>query len=335
MARRRQVSPEDVLAGDRRALARALTLVENDAPAKRPLLEALYPHSGAAHVIGVTGAPGTGKSSLVNRMALELRQQGRTVGIVAVDPTSPFSGGAILGDRIRMRDLSGDPGIFIRSMASRGSLGGLARTTYDVVSVMAAAGFDVVLVETVGAGQSETEVATLAQTTIVVEAPGLGDDIQALKAGILEIADILVVNKADDPRSASTARALQAMLDLGTERPHTLHHGQLIAVVTPPGAPDTGWQVPIQLTNAHNGEGVPDLLDQAAAHRASLTRSGAQATRARAKAAVEVDGLLRDALLAHLLEAIPPERLQQVIGAVAARQTTPHAAVETLMDDLP
>jgi LAO/AO transport system kinase len=209
---------DDLLKGDRRALARLITQIENGAASASEALAALFSHTGSAHLVGVTGAPGTGKSSLVNRLALALRKQERTVAILAVDPTSPFTGGAILGDRIRMRDLAGDPGVFIRSMASRGSLGGLAHASADVIKVLDAAGFGVVLVETVGAGQAEVDIARHTQTVIVVEAPGFGDDVQAIKAGILEIADVLVVNKADDPRARNTERALRMMLDLSQRR---------------------------------------------------------------------------------------------------------------------
>src|SRR5512142_282437 len=224
---------EFVLNGDRLALARLLTQVENFTPDGRVALEALFPHSGKAHLVGVTGAPGTGKSSLVNRLAVFFRSQNERVAVVAVDPSSPFSGGAVLGDRIRMRDLSGDPGVFIRSMATRGNLGGLATTTSDVVRVLDAAGFDLILIETVGAGQSEVDIARTAHTTLVIEAPGLGDDVQAIKAGILEIADILVINKADRPGVENTARALRAMLDLGHRIERVLHHGREQSVKLP------------------------------------------------------------------------------------------------------
>ena len=191
---------QPILEGNRLALARLLTQVENNSPEGRSSLIELFPHTGKAHLIGVTGAPGTGKSSLVNQLALHYRKtEDKRVAIVAVDPSSPFTGGAVLGDRVRMRDLSGDPNVFIRSMATRGSLGGLAQTTANMVQVFDAANFDVIIIETVGAGQSEVDIARLAHTTLVVEAPGLGDDIQAIKAGILEIADILVINKADRP----------------------------------------------------------------------------------------------------------------------------------------
>ncbi|RME35216.1 MAG: methylmalonyl Co-A mutase-associated GTPase MeaB, partial [Thermoflexia bacterium] len=204
-----------VLAGDRRALARLISLIEDEAPSVQDALSALHPHTGRAHIVGITGAPGTGKSTLVNELAKGFRARGETVGIIAVDPTSPFTGGALLGDRVRMRDLAGDPGVFIRSMATRGSLGGLARATGDVVRVLDAAGFSTILVETVGVGQAEVDIARTAHTTVVVEAPGLGDDVQALKAGLMEIADILVVNKADRPGAAQTVRALEVALELG------------------------------------------------------------------------------------------------------------------------
>ncbi|MFQ6020282.1 MAG: methylmalonyl Co-A mutase-associated GTPase MeaB, partial [Dehalococcoidia bacterium] len=205
---------ERVLAGDRRALSRVLSYVEDGSPEGREALHLLYPSSGRAHVVGVTGPVGSGKSTLVGALAKEFRRRQRSVGIVAVDPTSPFSQGALLGDRIRMQELTSDAGVFIRSMATRGALGGLASATSDVVTVLAAAGWEVILVETVGAGQDEVEVADTAHTTIVVVVPGAGDDIQAIKAGILEIADILVVNKADLPVAGRTARQLEGMLSL-------------------------------------------------------------------------------------------------------------------------
>lgn len=330
----------DILSGSRRALARAITLVENGAPEAGEVLAALYPHTGSAHLVGVTGAPGTGKSTLVNQMALHLRQRGQTAGIVAVDPTSPFSGGAILGDRIRMRDLAGDPGIFIRSMATRGSLGGLARATSDVTAVLDAAGFDVVIVETVGAGQSEVDIARLAQTVVVVEAPGLGDDVQAIKAGILEIADVLVVNKADDPRARNSVRALSAMLDLANgSTPSLRHHGLLspLAELTPASEDDgdsTGdWEVPVELTNAASGDGVPALIEQLDAHRAYLVGSGEMARRERARALAELDAWLRDVLLTRLLDRAAPGQIAELVERIVARDLMPRQAAALLVSD--
>src|SRR5829696_5377364 len=227
---------ESILAGNRLALARLLTQVENDSADGRAALTELFPHTGKAHLIGVTGAPGTGKSSLVNQLALHYRKQaGKKVAIVAVDPSSPFTGGAVLGDRVRMRDLSGDEGVFIRSMATRGSLGGIAKKTAAIVQVFDAAGYKIIIIETVGAGQSEVDIARLAHTTIVVEAPGLGDEIQAIKAGILEIADVLVINKADRPGVENTERALRSTLELAHPTKRIFrHHGQAMTTnVTP------------------------------------------------------------------------------------------------------
>ncbi|HEX6792912.1 MAG TPA: methylmalonyl Co-A mutase-associated GTPase MeaB, partial [Casimicrobiaceae bacterium] len=204
-----------VLEGDTRAIARLLSRAENGAAEARPTLDAMFAHAGRAHVVGITGVPGSGKSTLVARLAAEVRKSGRKVAIVAIDPSSPFSGGAILGDRIRMGDLAGDPGIFVRSMATRGALGGLAKGTLEAVDVLDAAGFDIVIIETVGVGQDEVEVARAAHTTVVVSAPGLGDDIQAIKAGILEIADVHVVSKCDRPDANRTIVDLKTMLALG------------------------------------------------------------------------------------------------------------------------
>jgi len=314
----------------RRALARLLTRIENNAAAAE--LAALYPFGGNAHLIGVTGAPGTGKSSLVNSMAKAYRAEGKTVSILAVDPTSPFSGGAVLGDRIRMRDLHGDSGVFIRSMATRGNLGGIARTTTDMIRALDAAGFDIVLIETVGAGQSEVEIASAAQTTIVVEAPGLGDDVQAIKAGILEIADILVVNKADNPGVESTVRALRAMLDLGHRAERVMHHGKLMSVAAVPSiGEDSAWQTPIVQTIATNGTGVAELLAKIAEHRAYLQASGAQRLRERASLSAEIAERLRDLLLAHLIERVGAAHLQAVIERVVARQLDPSSAAAQLL----
>lgn len=234
-----------LFAGDRVALARALTAVESEGGVSSYIMRAIFPHLGRAHVIGVTGAPGAGKSTLVNAYIGELRRRGRSVGVVAVDPSSPHSGGAILGDRIRMTEHSGDAGVFVRSLASQGHLGGLSRVASRAIDVMDAAGRDVVIVETVGAGQSEIEIAEIADTKIVVTAPGLGDEIQALKAGILEIADILVVNKADLPHARRAALQLESMLGY-SEVP--------------------AWRAPVIRTSATRGEGVAALADEVEKH---------------------------------------------------------------------
>lgn len=334
---------DDILNGSRRSLARAITAVENHAASAQGVLAALFSHTGNAHLIGVTGAPGTGKSSLVNQLALELRRRGRTVAIVAVDPTSPFSGGAILGDRIRMRDLSGDPDVFIRSMATRGSLGGLARATADVVKVLDAAGFDVILIETVGAGQSEVDIARHAHSVVVVEAPGLGDDVQAIKAGILEIADVLVVNKGDDPRSPNTVRALRTMLDLahpGDLRAE-MHHGKLMQValhsageaVNARDQDPSGWEVPVLTTNALTGDGIAGVVEVLDSHREYLRESGEMARRERARIANELDAGLRDALISRLLSAVPESDLDDLVSQIARRELTPHHAIDRLLDD--
>jgi len=306
----------EVLSGDRRALARLLTLVENGAPEAEAALAALFPHTGRAHLIGVTGAPGTGKSSLVNELVKVLRGRALSVAVVAVDPTSPFTGGAILGDRIRMRDLAGDPGVFIRSMASRGALGGLARATADVVRVLDAAGFDRVLIETVGAGQSEVEIARTAHTTVVVEAPGLGDEVQGIKAGILEIADVLVVNKADQPGAEAAFRALRASLEIGRSA-----HGD---------APAT-WSPPIIKTVAIQGQGLAELAEAIERHRAFLDGSGGGRERERARLAAELGQRLRDTLYARLAARLAAGRLEGMIDRLLARQIDPATAVRELL----
>src|SRR5512142_1363425 len=288
-----------VLNGDRLALARLLTQVENLTPDGRAALDTLFPHSGKAHLIGVTGAPGTGKSTLVNRLALHFRARQKRIAVVAVDPSSPFTGGAVLGDRVRMKDLSGDTGVFIRSMASRGSLGGLAQATASIVQVFDAAGYEIILIETVGAGQGEVDIARLAHTTLVVEAPGLGDDIQAIKAGILDIAEILVITKADRPGVESTEKALKSMLDLAhpVQRVYR-HHGQVLSDWTPSTEAEKGnlWIPPIQKTVAADGKGIPELAEQIEKHAEFLRATGGWAARDRARLASELETILREAL---------------------------------------
>jgi LAO/AO transport system kinase len=239
---------ERLLSGDRRALARMVTLIENEIPSARRFLAELHQHAGHAHIVGVTGAPGAGKSTLVTHLVRELRRRDRKVGVIAVDPTSPFTGGAILGDRIRMMELSGDPMVFIRSMASRGNLGGLAASTRDVVRAMDAAGYNPIIIETVGTGQAEVEVMRTAQTVMVVAAPGMGDEIQAIKAGILEIADIFVVSKADKPGADQTVAELAMLLSLDpTRRTHDKSHAY--------------WRIPLLKTAAMKDQGLPQVVD--------------------------------------------------------------------------
>ncbi len=339
-----------VLAGDRLALARTLSQVENGSPEGRSALSTLFLHTGKAHLVGVTGASGTGKSSLVNQLARYYRNpaagtQPRRVGIVAVDPTSPFSGGAILGDRIRMRDLAGDPGVFIRSMATRGSLGGIASATAAVVQVLDAAGYDLILIETVGAGQSEVDIARLAHTTLVVEAPGLGDDIQAIKAGILEIADVLVVNKADLPGVETTERALRGSLNLAHPLPHRFIHDSLHDEASGHGTLDmvagqaddkavaeSLWVPPILRTVALDGTGIPELVKAIADHRSHLETSGGWEQRERWRLQTELDLLLQATLVQDFRSGLPREAYEQVVDDVFARRLSPFEAVEKLLN---
>ncbi len=324
---------QDLLTGNRRALARLLTLVENN-QAEAELSE-LYAHTGKTWVIGVTGAPGTGKSTLVNELTKAYRADGKTVGIIAVDPTSPFSGGAILGDRIRMRDLSGDPGVFIRSMATRGNLGGLSRATRDSIRVLDAAGYDIVIVETVGAGQNEVDIVRAAHTTIVVEAPGLGDEVQAIKAGILEIADILIVNKADRQGVAHTLNALKMMLELGHPVAKVNHHGRALSVAAaPPATPTRLWIPPILQTVAAESKGIPEVIAAIAAHRAYLDDTQSLTVLESEHLRVELLDRLRDSLMARLLRELPPEAVEQLVRQIQARELDPQSAIKALLDQL-
>jgi len=327
-----------VLQGDRLALSRLLTQIENQTPDGQQALALLFPHTGQAHLIGVTGAPGTGKSSLVNQLAYHYRhpQNGtppKTVAVVAVDPSSPFSGGAVLGDRVRMTSLSGAPGIFIRSMASRGSLGGLASTTTALVQAFDAAGYQVILIETVGAGQAEVDIARLAHTTLVVEAPGLGDDIQAIKAGILEIADILVVNKADRPGVENTERALRSMLELAHPgRRVFMHHGK-IEQGQAADQDEAPWQPPIQRTIATAGSGIPELVERITAHHQHLQDTGDLHRRERTRLAAELDQRLQAELVDRFLTSVEPAEYQGILEKVVKRQLSPSQAIKLLIDN--
>ena len=301
------------LAGRIRAIARLLSRVENEPDEVLPALKEVYRHTGKAHIVGITGVPGSGKSTLLAKLAMRLRAAGRRIGIVAVDPTSPFSGGSILGDRIRMNELSGDPDIFIRSMATRGSLGGLARATLDAADILDAAGYDPVLIETVGVGQDEVEVVQAAHTTVVVSAPGLGDDIQAVKAGVLEIADIHVVSKCDRADANRTITELKGMLGM---------------VLTP--GTESSWPLPVVATSAESGEGVEELIGQIDAHRTFLKETGALQERQRQiaqrrllKAAEE---LLRDEFQRQ------EDSMAAVIADMIAREMHPYVAARQLIE---
>ncbi len=326
-------------AGDRRALARAISLVEEGAPGARELIQAVYPHTGRAHVIGITGSPGAGKSTLVSALARAYRREGKTVGVVAVDPSSPFTGGALLGDRIRLDGDAPDPGLFFRSLASRGQAGGLSRAASDVVDLMDAAGREVILIETVGAGQSEVDVMDVAHTTVVVTMPGVGDEIQAAKAGILEIGDIFVVNKADRDGADTAVAALEMMLDLGAGvvSVDAGHHGAG-ALAAPAAAPQpqmegAAWRPPVLKTVARDGVGIPELIAALARHRAFLDASPAGLERRRRRAADRLLAVAARMLLERL--ARRDGRLDSLAADVAARRLDVYSAAEALLSPHP
>jgi len=302
---------ERLLAGDRKAAARLISLIEDD-PSQAPrLLSALYPHTGHAHIVGVTGSAGTGKSTLVGELTKEIRARGEKVGIVAVDPTSPFSGGALLGDRIRMQELSTDEGVFIRSMATRGSLGGLARATGDVVKVLDALGQDLIFIETVGAGQSEVEIAQAAHTVVVVAAPGLGDEIQAIKAGLFEIADLFVVNKADREGAEAAVATLKYLLDMNQN--------------------DDRWRPPILKTVAIRGEGVEAVVDALERHLGYLKESGQWELKNRERSEEEVKRIIGGALWGRFLSRLKEGEWERVMRRITEREVDPYTAAEKLL----
>jgi len=302
---------ERLLAGDPRAIARAISLIENEAPAATDLLRTIFPHTGRAYLVGVTGPPGAGKSTLVDRMTQQLRAAGKTVGIIAVDPTSPFSGGAILGDRVRMQAHAGDPGVFIRSMATRGHLGGLARATYEAALVLDASGKDIVLIETVGVGQDEVDIVRTADVSVVTLVPGAGDEVQALKAGIMEIADLFVVNKMDREGADRTVASIESLLALESYAP---------------GA----WRPPILKTQATSGAGVAELLDAIERFRARPSEDGD--ARRRVRSEFRLRELLADRLLDHVVgEVLGDGEFEALVERIAAREVDPYSAASEIV----
>lgn len=305
-----QVAASAILAGNVRAGARLMRLLDDRQPGATEVLRHLYPHTGRAQVIGITGNPGSGKSTLTSRLVAALRAQGKRVGVLAVDPSSPFSGGAILGDRIRMMEHASDDGVFIRSLATRGALGGLSRSTADIVHVLDAMGFDVVLIETVGVGQDEIDIVRTAQTTVVVLVPGMGDDIQAIKAGILEIADVFVVNKADADGADRTIGDLRGLQTLVSEMPE--------------------WLPPIVPTVASKNQGVADLLAEIERHQGWLTTSGAAQTAARTRAHFAVTTIARETTATQVSTWLRGPGAE-VLDQVTQRQLDPYAAAQTAL----
>jgi GTPase len=303
---------ERLLDGDRRALARMVTLIENEIPQTHRYLAELHRYAGRAHIVGVTGAPGAGKSTLVTHLVRELRRRERKIGVIAVDPTSPFTGGAILGDRIRMMELSGDPNVFIRSMASRGSLGGLAASTRDVVRALDAAGYNPIIIETVGTGQAEVEVMRAAQTVLVVVAPGMGDDIQAIKAGILEIADIFVVSKADKPGADQAVAELAMVLSLD------------------PGRKKAAWRIPVLKTAAIKDQGIVQVVDAMQHHYEYLIESGMLTNRAQRQVDSELQALVLHAVVKALKAQVPEEEWRQLVEDVRTKERDPYTVAREL-----
>jgi LAO/AO transport system kinase len=311
---------ERVLAGDQRAMARAISVVEDESAASAALVRAIFAHTGRAHLIGVTGPPGAGKSTLVDRLATELRRAGLTIGVIAVDPTSPFSGGAVLGDRLRMQSHAGDAGVFIRSMATRGHLGGLARATADAALVLDASGKDIVVIETVGVGQDEVDIVRTADVSIVTLVPGTGDEVQALKAGIMEIADIFVVNKADRDGSDRLVAAVESTLSLHSYRPDE-------------------WRPPIVKTVATSGQGVAELVTAIDAFRVHAgrdhgpERASARAVRRRMRGEQRLREVVSQRFMEHLeRDVLAPGEIAKVVDRIAAREVDPYTAADLLLE---
>jgi LAO/AO transport system kinase len=308
----RETLAEAVRAGDRRAVARAITLVENSDPLAYELVSDLYPETGRAYTIGITGPPGVGKSSLISALVRHLREANRTIGVVSVDPSSPFTKGALLGDRIRLTDHFLDPGVFIRSMGTRGHLGGLAEATLQAILLLDAAGKELIFLETVGTGQSEVEVISVADTIVLVLMPGSGDSIQALKAGIMEIPDVIAINKADHPAAKTMLNEVRSILSLDKDR---------------------AWRPPIVLTEATRGERVPELWEKVEEHRAHLEGEGLLAERRRRNLAGEVFAVASARAKTHLEHAVAEDpELRRLLAAVESRELDPLSAVREIME---
>ena len=304
----------ELLSGSKLAISRAITAVENEYDNAVEIMQSLYPHTGKGYIIGITGPPGAGKSTLTDKLTKEYRRRGKTVGIIAVDPSSPFSGGAILGDRIRMNELTMDDGVFIRSMATRGSLGGMSRKTAEVVKILDAAGKDIVIVETVGVGQSEVDIVKTADTTLVVLIPGMGDDIQAIKAGILEIGDVFAINKADREGVERLNLEIEMMLDLDQA--------------------ENTWRPKIMRTVASQNEGVVELVDAIEEHSAYLIQSGVIQRRRFERTRTEIMAMLDEAIKVYLMKKVAGSKFEKLLAEVNQRKNDPYTAVKAILAEV-
>lgn len=306
---------ERMLKGDKRAAARLITLVENSEEKAREIVRRIYKYTGKAYIVGITGPPGAGKSTLLDKLIKEARKENLVVGVIAIDPTSPFTGGALLGDRIRMQRHSTDPGVFIRSMATRGSLGGLAKATNDAIKVLDAYGCDVIFVETVGVGQIEIDIVKTADTVVLATVPGLGDDVQAIKAGLMEIADIFVLNKADKEGAEGAIFELELTLDLEKERWE-----------------ERGWRPPIVPTVALTNRGIPELWEAIKKHRTFLNESGRLREKRIMRAEEEVKAIISDAISARISRQLREGEYSQLVGMIAERSLDPYSAADLIME---